>query len=362
MAIDKQQCHQRILRIELYTARASDDAGRRSAASEGRISPLWITSTLAISALMAAFIASCTQQPAEAPTKGDSAQRYAMNVVVSQVPFWSESRATLKFIDGNWEDEIVFGGPENDDVLRQNSELDALLIRGLDGLIITPTDSTQIATKLEELHRLNIPFVTFLVDAPEAQRVTYITSDLEEASIQLLDSLKGRLPSDGEAVILIGTAGSEEQERRAEGFRTYLESKTPLKLAGILEDEFDERKGADRLKAIILKRPGIKAIFGCNSRSAAAALTALRELAREPSEYFITGWDKDLDVLEAITAGDVAASAGQRSSFMVYLAYSILELLNEGGEMAKHIDIPEKISIPIEIIDKSNVARYLEKR
>lgn len=302
----------------------------------------------------------CDQSPTRT-TGPNEVNAYAMNVVVSHVPFWSESKAMADGISGAWEDELVFGGPESEDVLAQTAEIEALLARGIDGLIIAPTDSTQILPTLNELNVRNIPFVTFLVDAPESNRVTYITSELEEASIRLLNSVQEKLPTSGEAVIMIGTAGSEEQERRAAGFREFLGENTSIEVTAVIEDSFDERTGADHLKSVLLSRPSVNVILGANSRSAAAALTAIRELGLDPGDFFITGWDKDRDVLQAIERGEVVASAGQNSAFMVYLAYSVLELYNEMEPWPQGLQVPTTIVIPVDIIQGSNVSSFLQE-
>jgi ABC-type sugar transport system substrate-binding protein len=293
---------------------------------------------------------------------------YAMNVVVSHVPFWADTRAAWAAVPRHFAVKTVFGGPQNDNSQEQINEIEAILATKPAGLVVAPTDSTALARVIDRAVAAGIPVVTYLVDAPESKRLTHITSALESASIAVAKQAVGptaQAPRGG-VIISYGTAGSEEQERRADGFRQFVAGNRGLRLVGSVEDKFDPSVGADQIKALLSRHKDVKYIFGCNSRSAAAAVLALRELGYRPGDIIVTGWDHDPDVPGHMSDGWVMASAAQQTTFMTNLAFSILHSAANGYMYPSELrlrqqgvsPLPARIEVPVAIITAKNAAAY----
>ena len=171
-------------------------------------------------------------------------------------------------------------------------------------------------------------------------------------------------------IVLIGTAGSEEQQRRANGFKEAVGKFSSMKVVDVIEDKFDASTGAQNLKASLQRQGKVQYIFGCNSRSAAAAKLALEESGYKPGEVVITGWDYDDDVLALIDNGWVLASAAQQSNFMSQLAFNILYahvnnyLYAPSLNLKEHgvSPVPTEIDVPITLITKKNAAAYFKRK
>ena len=263
-----------------------------------------------------------------------------------------------------------YGGPQNDDTQKQINEIEALIAQNVAGLVIAPTDSKALAPIINNAVDSGIPVITYLVDSPDSKRVVYITSTLEEASKRVGEyAIKNNQPK-GKVIITLGTAGSEEQERRADGFRQVVKKYTDMKIVDVVEDKFDAETGANNIKAVIAREGRVNYIFGCNSRSAAAAKLALEELGYKPGEVVITAWDHDDDVLTLIEQGWVFTSAAQQTSFMTLLAFNILhayanDYIYPPTLNLKKYDIspiPDKIEVPVILITKDNAKAYFKKR
>lgn len=299
-----------------------------------------------------------------------SKQTYAMNVVVSHVPFWTESKQTWNSLGQNFGVKTVFGGPENDDAQKQINEIETLMSQGVSGIVIAPTDSKALTPVINKAVDAGIPVVTYLVDAPASKRLMYITSSLEGASKTVGDYAISNNQSAGKAIVLIGTAGSEEQQRRASGFKEAVGKFASLKVVDVIEDKFDASTGAQNLKASLQRQGKVQYIFGCNSRSAAAAKLALEELGYKPGDVIITGWDYDDDVLALIDNGWVLASAAQQSNFMSQLAFNVLYAHVNNYLYAPSLNlkeqgvspVPTQIDVPITLITKKNAAAYFKRK
>ncbi|MBZ5522796.1 MAG: substrate-binding domain-containing protein [Acidobacteriia bacterium] len=299
-----------------------------------------------------------------------SKQTYVMDVVVSQVPFWTESRQTWDSLGRTFKVRTTFGGPENADSQKQINELKTFISQHVSGIVITPTDSAALTPTINEAVEAGIPVVTYLVDAPASKRMMYITSALENSSKYLGDYAIRNHQAAGKAIILIGTAGSEEQERRASGFKEAVSKYPRIKLVDVIEDKFDASAGALSLKAALQRHGKVQYIFGCNSRSAAVAKLALQELGYAPGDVVVTGWDYDDDVLSAIDTGWVFASAAQQSNFMSQMAFNVLyaEANNYLYPPSLNLKqygvspVPTEVDIPITLITKGNAAAYFKRK
>lgn len=294
-------------------------------------------------------------------------QRFAMNVVVSGVPFWTDTRETWDKIGKTVEGvETTFGGPKDTDASRQIEEIEALIAQKVSGIVIAPCDSASLAPAIDKAVTAGIPVVTYLVDSPKSKRVAYVTSSLEGASRFIGEYVANSGGSKGKAIISLGAAGSEEQQRRAAGFKDIIAKNPAMELVQIVEDKFDDAKATEDIKAALIKTPDLRFIFGCNSRSAAAAVTALKELGKKPGDVLVSGWDYDSDVLKYIKDGWVKASAAQQSSFMTLLCFSILQADSRGFLYPPSLDfrqagvhpLPEVIEVPITLVTSANADAY----
>ncbi len=334
--------------------------------------------SLVASGLIPLALASCQQTGTNSPPvngnpkQGSLKERtLAMNVVVSTVPFWIESREMWTRLDESEPSvKVSYGGPDNTDAQKQVEELDGLVARGLDGLVIAPADSKSLKPKIDAIAAKGIPVITYLVDAPGSKRLTYITSELEPAGEKIARFVADRIGRKGKIIISLGESGSDEQEARARGIRNAIRTFQGMSVAGTVEDKFDENVGSEQIKALLAKHKDIKAIVGCNSRSAIGAMVALKELGFKPGQVAVTGWDFDNEIVDGIKAGWVHASVAQNSEFMTYLAFTILKgykdgLLNPTSADAifkRASSLPDKIVVPVSLIDKQNAEDYRRDR
>ena len=139
-----------------------------------------------------------------------------------------------------------------------------------------------------------------------------------------------------------------------------------MKLVGVVEDYFDENKGSEAIKPMLIHHPNVNYIFGTNSRSAIGAVSALRELGNHAGQVKVGGWDMDKDVLDLIQKGWVQGSVAQQSAFMTNIIFSILDAKKKGylypvdrsfqenGVSAA----PDKIVIPVSLVTPENVKAF----
>ncbi|MBX3394317.1 MAG: sugar ABC transporter substrate-binding protein [Phycisphaerae bacterium] len=288
-----------------------------------------------------------------------------MNVVVANVPFWTESRLTWeKLAATSNSTTATFGGPHNSDANAQGAELRSILARGCNGLVVAPADAASVAPILRDYESADVPVITYLIDSPEVHKLTYITSELEQAGERIGRYAVGAVSRKGAVLISYAQAGNPEQEARAKGIRDAVQQTQGFTVLDPIEDKYDEQHGGEQIRALLVQNPNIVAIVGCNSRSAIGAVQALKALNRKAGDVVVTGWDYDNDLLDLIDQGWVAASVAQNTEFMTFLAFELLEGYHEGLVRAKRgitpgaIVPPAQITVPVEVITKETAAAF----
>lgn len=303
--------------------------------------------------------------------KGDQshATSYAMNVIVSTVPFWNDTRATWSAAAEHYGVNAIYGGPIDIDAQKQIDEVESLIARGVSGLVIYPADSAALTPVIDRAVDQGIVVITYLNDAPASKRLMYVTSEWEEASLRLGRAVVTKSAEPQQAIIVYAGPGNEEQEGRRHGFELLCSEYPQLNIVATVSDGFDAAKGTEQLLPLLAKYPNVAYIFGCGSRAAVGAVAALKQLSYAPGRVTVTGWDYDPDALDLIRDGWIQISAAQNSAYMTQFIFGVLEAKSGGFlypidlSFAEHgvRPVPEKVVVPVSLVTKDNYMAYYPK-
>jgi len=304
-------------------------------------------------------------------------RRYAMNVAVSDMPFWCEPKNTWEKIGSVVPGvEMMFGGPPDDDVSKQIEELEMLISQDVSGLVVFSNDSRAVAPVIDKAVGENIPVITAFADVP-SRRLAHVGSDQASLAVQIarrvMTDFTDRIQHQPKALIVIGRETSLDQVERLDGIRKTIDGR--MRVLDHVEDKFNPVE-AERVIREAFERDGeIKFVFGCNSQSAIGAVEALRNLGYREGDVVITGWDSETRVLQQIKAGSegrswIHATAVLYSSYMVQVCFAILEAESFGYLYPDTLNtrelklpaIPGTIVVPMKpVVTSKNVDEYLGK-
>ncbi len=301
---------------------------------------------------------------------------YAMNAAISAMPFWVEPRRTwLKIGSVTPGLQTIFGGPTDSDPGKQIEELEALIAKKVNGIVVFSTDPKALVPTIDKAVDQGIPVVTVFADLPESKRLAYVGANQVESAKavanQVIKDFPDRVKPNAKVLISFGKAGAEDQDKRRQGIEEVIKGK--MQLVNPVVDDYESNKAAEAVRAALTLNPDIKFIFGCDSQSAIGAISALKELGKKPGDVIVTGWDSDEIVVKQIKGTDgnvgwIHATAVLYSSYMVQVCFSLLEA-NHFGYL--HPDLhpqklntptfPQTIQIPMKIVTAANVDDYLGK-
>jgi ribose transport system substrate-binding protein len=282
--------------------------------------------------------------------------------------------------------EFVFGGPKDDDFNKQISELNALIARRVNGIILFPADSKALAPTVNKAITNGIPVVTLFSDVKESNRLTLVGAPEEESARRLAESVTGDLfnnadlsanvdPSQIKVLISYNKPGESVTDARLAGIKQVIEGQrygARIEIVSVVNDYGVDTNAAEAIAPFLESHKDIKMIFGLNARSAIGAIAALkskRKVNGEPykaGDVILTSWDSDDDVLDAIEQGWIHSTSVLNSSLCTQVCFGILEAHNQGylypeGLQLRELSfpaVPDQILIPEMLVSKKNVAGY----
>jgi ribose transport system substrate-binding protein len=249
-------------------------------------------------------------------------------------------------------DLTVLDGQSDSQV--QTRQIEDLLVRGVDAIIISPNDSKEIVPAIRHANEAKVPVVALdAVVGEGAQTVTYVgfanADGARMAAQYITDHVK-----DGSVLELEGALGAYHARERHRGFMEGISADPHLKVvpkaAEWLADNAQPMT-ADAVTAV----PDLKAIFSHNDEMIRGVLAGLRQSGKltkvgEPGHILVVGIDGTPLALKRILDGTEDATVNQDPFRMGALAVeSAVNAIN--GK-----DVPKQQLLPPTLVTKANAA------
>ena len=229
-----------------------------------------------------------------------------------------------------------------DDSAKAAANMEDLITRGVDLILVNPTDSDAIVNSVMLANDEGIPVITVDRAANGGEVLTYIASDNIAGGKMAAEFIIEQLGGSGKVVELEGIAGTNAARERGEGFNEGIEG-TELEVVAKQTADFDRVKGLEVMENILQSQPEIDAVFAHNDEMALGALEAIKASGRD---IIVVGFDATDDAVASVEAGELAATVAQQP-----------ELIGEMGIDAavrylKGETIDENVPVELKLITK----------
>lgn len=219
--------------------------------------------------------------------------------VTLQSPFYVELREGAEAAAATENDELIFLDA-NGDVSKQNNDIQDLITRGVDVLILNPVNPEAVVPSIEAAREAGIPVIT--VDRPVTEgAVTHVGRDNVEMGRLVGEAVVAALDNEASKIIEIqGDAGGIVMMNRRDGFHSAAEA------AGmtIVEGPYAEYIRANAVVAmqdILEANPDVRVVYAHNDDMALGALQVLRESGRD--DVLVAGVDGLSEALDVMAEG-----------------------------------------------------------
>jgi ribose transport system substrate-binding protein len=229
----------------------------------------------------------------------------------------------------------------------QTGQVEDLLARGIDALILSPADAKALAGVAKRAEADGVKVIAS-DRSVEGDVTTYIGSDNVEAGAVAGKHIVELLKDGGNVVELAGSLGASPTIDRGKGFRDAIKG-SKVKLLDSQAADYDRAKGL-KVMEDLLQRYGsgkIDAVFTHNDEMSLGAIQAIKEAGRE-DEIQVVGIDGQESALKAIEAGDYAAS--------VVYPLPVPEHIIAAAKVCADEELPKRIKQESTLVTKENVA------
>lgn len=265
-------------------------------------------------------------------------------------PFWAavEHGATERAAELGVE-LVVLSPPTESDVPAQIAQLEDQLAKGVNGIVLAPTDPNALAPVVDEAIADGVSVV--FVDTKGANEgVTYIGTDNEMGAALAANHICENVAEGSDVAILQGIITQSTGMARADGSSAGL-SDCGLNIVAEQTAEWDRAKGLAVTENILTANPNLMALFASNDNMALGAIEALKG-ADMLDQVFVVGFDANPDAAASVLAGEMAATVAQNPYNMGAIGVESVMTLINGGTLDPVIDTGTVL------VDMSNAADY----
>lgn len=148
------------------------------------------------------------------------------------------------------------------DVRAQLQAIEELLSEEIHGLVLTPYNAPEIASRINALSDAGIPVVTTNTDIANSKRLAYVGSDYYHSG-QIAAGLMGLMSEQArKAGIITGSSQVLCHTERIAGFKDCIAKQHPhIQIKAILENNDDDLQSYEITKKLLTQQPDINALY-----------------------------------------------------------------------------------------------------
>ncbi|WP_296256227.1 MULTISPECIES: substrate-binding domain-containing protein [unclassified Pseudomonas] len=290
---------------------------------------------------------------------GASVQAKDLKIGFSQVtlqsPFYVQLRDGAIAAAKQDGDTLIFLDA-NGDISKQNNDIQDLLTKKIDVLIIDPVNPDSVGASLEAAKARKVPVIAVdrSINGDVATTIGRDNVKMGKLSGEaLLAALKSHGVSDGKIIEIQGDAGGTVMTQRRKGFHSAFEG-SAFKIVDGPYSEYMRANAVTAMQDLLQAHPDVKAVFAHNDDMAMGAFQVLKERGRK--DVLVAGVDGLSEAIDAIQNGEqYVATALNDPGYLGELA------VNTARTLAAGQPVPAFIDAGTQVLTHSNAAQVNHK-
>jgi ribose transport system substrate-binding protein len=257
---------------------------------------------------------------------------------------------------GKYDNVKFYTTDGNDNVTKQIADVEDLLAKNIDLLMIRPENPEALSSVVEKAYDAGVPVVVTGRSIGTDKYTTFVMLDDEElgryaaeAAVKLLTEKYGE--PKGKVFEIQGTAGAGSATKRSKGINDVLDKYPNIVVVASQPANYQRAMGKTVTENVLQAQPELDLVISASGESLAGAMEAL-EAAGRLDEPFIVGIDGYNGLLRAIYDGVAHYTVLYPAELGAESVRVAMKILN--GE-----DVPKAWPMPIFEVTKDNVSDYV---
>lgn len=255
---------------------------------------------------------------------------------------------------------VVYANAQGD-VGTQRQQVDTMLARRVDVLVLAAIDSKSIRSSVKEAHEADIPVVAYdrLAEGPISAYVSFAPERVGRLQAQALLKAMGNKAHGGQIVMMNGSSTDPNAIGYTRGALSVFQGKVRI---GKAYDTFEwrpEHANVNMSGAIAaLGAEGIDGVYAANDGIASGVINALKAAHITPLPP-VTGQDAELAAMQRIVAGDQYMSIYKPFTLQAASAAETAVALGRGEKLDRiatdHVSSPTTKNVPAVLLTPVSV-------
>jgi len=241
-----------------------------------------------------------------------------------------------------------------DDPTIQMKDIENLITKKPDAIIIDTCDSDAIVASVEACNEAGIPVFTMDRQSNGGEVISHIGYDAIKSGKIAGQYLVDTLGAKGNIVEIQGIMGTNVAQNRSAGFNEIISANPDMKIVSTQVADFDRAKAMSVMENILQANSKIDGLYAANDEMLLGALEAI-DAAGRLDEITMIGCDAIDDTLEAIKAGKVEATIAEPPFFLGKA------ILNTAFDYLEGKTVEPSIILDNSLVTKDNVATLVTK-
>ncbi|MBN2137792.1 MAG: substrate-binding domain-containing protein [Sedimentisphaerales bacterium] len=204
----------------------------------------------------------------------------------------------------------IIAADAEDVAARQMSIVEDFIVRGVDGVLISPIGADSLVPAVKSLNAAGIPVATVDRKVNGGDVLVHVGADNVEGGRVAARYIIARLGPDAGVIQIEGTPGASPAIDRKKGFEEEI-AKTGLKIVASQTADFNRAKGMSVMENLIQANRDFQAVYAANDEMALGAAEALQARGMSTAEIILIGYDAIPDALVYIKDGKLNATIEQ---------------------------------------------------
>lgn len=250
--------------------------------------------------------------------------------------------------------EVISLNADND-VAKQNKDIQDLIARQIDILIVNPVNEDGPSAGIEACNKANIPVITVdkNVKTGNAAWVGRDNKIMGNLVGEKLIELLGGENAKGTILEIQGTAGSTTMMHRRDGFNEAIAKAPGLKVVQSSYCDYDRSKAIPATQDLLQANKDVVAIFGHNDDMALGAAQVCAEQGL--ADVLVCGVDGLMEAVLKIKDGNYACTSSNDPVLLGQTAVDVAIKLMKGEAVETFVDAGTVV------IDSSNIDEYADE-